>query len=401
MERWKINLIVLWIGQFITMGGMTMIIPFLPYYIQEMGVTDSHQVAVWSGLIFAANFVTSFIFQPIWGGIADRKGRKIMLLRSGVGMAIAMLLMGTATAPWQLLLYRMLNGTVSGFVPAGIALMSTNTPKEKMGFAMGTLQSGATAGTILGPLFGGLLAQVIGYRHIFYITGSLLLLATLITMLLVKEKFDRKEVEKKPKISFVAGLKQLVKIKQLPALYSVTILIQFALLSSMPIIPLFVQELYHGPVSMLAFYAGLVSSITGFSNMLASPILGKYSDKLGAQKILGICLIGAAVAFIPQIFVQNIWQLLLSRFLQGIFMGGLLPSVLALINKYTPAGMESRSISYNMSALSMGNMLGPTLGGVLSGFLGNRGIFALATVLLLLNAVWVRISLHDKKKQAA
>lgn len=209
----------------------------------------------------------------------------------------------------------------------------------------------------MGPLIGGLLAQYIGYKDIFYITGVCLFIATVFTMLLVKENFDRKSVAAKPKVPFVKGLRQIAAIPQLPALYSVTILIQFAFLSTNPIMPLYVQELY-GPSKSIALFAGLVSSITGFSNMISSPVFGKWGDKLGAEKILGFCLVGAALSFVPQALVQNVWQLLGCRFLLGIFMGGLLPSVLSLINKYTPAGMEGRSISYNTSALAFGNMLG-------------------------------------------
>ncbi|NTZ18796.1 MFS transporter [Paenibacillus sp. JMULE4] len=397
MERWKINLIVLWLGQFMVMSGMTMIIPFLPLYIQEMGIHDPHEVAVWAGLIFAANFVSSFIFQPIWGGLADRFGRKVMLLRSGFGMAFVMMFMGMAATPLHLLLLRLANGVISGFMPAAVALVSANTPRERMGFAMGTLQSGSVAGTILGPLFGGVLAEWVGFRPIFYITGGLLFAASVLAAFLVKEKFDIEQAKTRPTMSVFSGFRELIRIRQLPALYSVTFLIQFSILSSMPLIPLFVQEL-HGSGQLLAFYAGLVGSVTGFSNMIASPLLGRLGDRLGSQRILAIALIGTGLAFIPQAFVTNIWQLLASRFLLGVFMGGLLPSVQTLIRQYTPSGMESRAYSFNTSALALGNMLGPVIGGAVSGLIGIRGIFMMAAVLLLLNALWVRLSLFPRNQ---
>src|SRR6476660_7826592 len=115
MVRWKVNLMVLWLGQFLVMGGMTMIMPFMPLYLQELGMKNPHEIATWAGIIFAGNFVTSFLFQPFWGGLADRYGRRVMLLRSGFGMAIVISLMGFAGNAWQLLLLRMLNGTISGF----------------------------------------------------------------------------------------------------------------------------------------------------------------------------------------------------------------------------------------------------------------------------------------------
>jgi DHA1 family multidrug resistance protein-like MFS transporter len=256
LVNWKVNLTVLWFGQFLVMAGMTMIIPFLPLYIQEMGITDPDQLAVWAGVIFAGNFVTSFIFQPIWGRLADRYGRKLMLLRSGFGMALVMTLMGFAASAWHLLLLRMLNGTISGFVPAAAALMSTTAPRDKMGFAMGTLQSGAVAGTILGPFIGGLLAGWIGFRPIFYITGALLFLASLFAMVVVKERFDPAGAAKQPHSSIYEGFKRLRVIPQLPALFSITVLIQFAMLSSMPLIPLYIQRCT-GMCRCLLFTQGL------------------------------------------------------------------------------------------------------------------------------------------------
>lgn len=399
MERWKLNLVVLWFGQFMVMGGMTMIIPFLPFYLQDLGLQDKRSIELWASWIFAANFITAFFFQPFWGGLSDQFGKKPMLLRSGFGMAIVMVLMGFAQSAWHLLLLRLLNGIVSGFQPAAVSLVSTNTPRERIGYAMGILQSGAVAGMILGPMIGGLLAGWIGFRAIFYVTGSLLFFASLLCIFLVKETLEPKTTTIKTKMSLFGGLSQLRKIPQLPALFTVTFLIQFALLSPLSLIPLFVEEL-HGKTQLLAFFAGLVGSVTGFSNMIASPLFGKLGDRIGAHRILFICLVGASLTFIPQVFVTNIWQLLASRFFLGIFIGGMLPSVYSLIRKYTPNGMESRAYGFNSSTLSLGNMLGPITGGLLAGLISIRGIFILAAVLLLFNAIWVRKTLFTAKSEA-
>ncbi|TVY00429.1 MFS transporter [Cohnella terricola] len=397
MQRWKINLFVLMGGNFLVMAGMTMIIPFLSLYLQkDLGLTGEHQIGVWAGLIFAANFITSFLFQPLWGKLSDKYGRKMMLLRSGFGMSIVMVMMGFATAPWHLLVLRMLNGVISGYVPAAVALVSATTPKERMGFAMGTLQSGGTAGAILGPFIGGLLADSFGYRPIFYITGSLLFLASAISWILVREKFDREAAARKPQISVIRGFRDLMVIRQLPVLLTITFLIQFAMLSPMPLMPLYVQNL-HGTTENLAFYAGFVSSVTGISNMICSPLLGKLSDRIGAIRILLIALGGAAVMLIPQAFVGTVGQLLVFRFLLGCFMGGMIPTVNSLVRKYTPDGMESRAFGFNSSALSLGNMMGPVIGGALSGFIGIEGLFILSGVLLLATCLWATQALRAQK----
>jgi DHA1 family multidrug resistance protein-like MFS transporter len=388
MSRWKIDLTVLWFGTFLVMGGMTMIMPFLPLYIRELGIEGEHEIAMWAGAIFAGNFVTSFLFQPLWGKLSDQYGRKIMLLRSGFGMAVVIILMGFSQSAWQLLALRLLNGVISGFNPAAISLISATAPKERMGFAMGVLQSGTVAGTILGPLIGGVLADLYGFRPIFYLTGSLLLLSTLLIWLLVREKFDREKAAAEQPVSILAGLSELRAIKQLPVLFSVTFIIQFAMLSAMPIMTLFVEDL-HGSVQNLALLAGLVGSITGVSNMIASPLLGRLSDKIGPSKILLISLFGAALTFIPQAYATSLWQLFAARFVLGMFMGGMIPTVNSLIRKYTPDGMESRSYAFNSSFLSLGNMVGPIVGGLLAGVTGFSGVFLLSGVLLLLNGCWV------------
>ncbi|MBO7745442.1 MFS transporter [Paenibacillus sp. MWE-103] len=398
MEQWKKNLAVLWIGQFLVMGGMTMIMPFMSLYLQSprIGMTDEHEIATWAGIIFAGNFVTAFLFQPLWGKLSDKYGRKMMLLRSGFGMAIVMALMGFATSPWHLLLLRMVNGTISGFNPAAVSLVSINTPKEKMGFAMGTLQSGGIAGTILGPFLGGLLADAVGYRPIFYLTGISLFAASTLAYFVVKERFDRAQAAAKPAVSIIAGFKQLSGVPQLSALFAVTFLLQFAMIGPNPLMPLYVQRL-HGTDVNLAFWAGFVSSAAGITNMVAAPLLGRLSDRIGQAKVLGISLVGAAAMFVPQAFAATVWQLLLFRLLQGCFLGGLIPSVNALVRRFTPDGMEGRAFSLNSSMLSLGNMIGPIVGGVISGWTGIGGVFLISAVLFLINAAWVRKTLVAKR----
>ncbi|CAM4213160.1 MAG: MFS transporter [Paenibacillus macerans] len=398
MKTWKVNLIVLWFGAFLVNAGMTMITPFLSLYLaRDLHVQGEHAIGLWAGTIFAANFATSFIFQPFWGKLSDKYGRKIMLLRSGFGMAIVITLMGFATQPWHLLALRLLNGTISGFNPASVSLISGTAPKERMGFAMGTIQSGNVAGTILGPLIGGLMAEYIGFRPIFYITGALMFIGTVLALVFVKENFDREEAAHTPQPSVLQGFLELNKTPQLTALFAVTFLLQFAMLSPMSLLPLYVEKL-HGAAANVSFWAGFVSAVTGISNMATSPVLGRVSDKVGAHRILTYCLIGAAATLIPQAFVHTVWQLIVIRFLMGVFMGGLLPSVNALIRFYTPDGMESRAFGFNSSTLALGNMLGSLIGGFLAGFIGIEGLFIISGILLLINTIWVRIKLYEKPK---
>lgn len=380
MDEWKKNLYILTVSVFIVMAGMTMIIPFLPLYLQQLGVTDPEQVSIWSGLIFGINFFSAFLVSPLWGRLADRYGRKLMVLRSGFGMAVVMVLMGFATGPWSLFFFRLLNGVISGFNPAAITLVSTNTPKKHVGYALGILQAGSVSGSICGPLFGGMLANVFGYRMIFNFTGLLVGIATIAVYFLVKETFHAPKNEEKT--SAKQDFKTIVSVRPIPSIFFVIFLIQFALVGINPMISLFVDELSASANS--AFYAGLAVSAMGFANMLASPQLGKLSDKKGAQYVLYASLIGAVLFSIPQVFVIKVWQLIAMRFMVGLCLGGLLPAANALIRRLAPEGMESRTYGFSNSFLFLGNMLGPMMAGIVAAQLGIRSLFIFSATLLLI-----------------
>ncbi|WP_096199236.1 MFS transporter [Bacillus sp. FJAT-45350] len=394
-NQWKRNLFILVICQFLVMGAMTMIIPFLPLYLQELGVTEPKQVSLWAGIIFGANFLTAFLFSPFWGRLADKYGRKSMILRSGFGMALVITLTGFAVGPWSLLLLRLLNGVISGFIPASIGLISTNTPKERVGYALGVLQSGAVAGGICGPLLGGLMAQSLGYRGIFYVTGIFILLAAFVVLFFVKEDFT--PVEQKEKTNAFEDFKKVTAHAPVLSLYMVVFFIQLAIMGVNPLLSLFVQELTTG--QNVALYAGLAISVMGFANMLSSPQLGKISDKKGAQHVLIYSLLGVALFTIPQAFVTEFWQLISLRFLVGLCLGGLLPAVNTLIHHHSPKGMESRTYGFSNSAMYLGTMLGPIIGGFIVSSVDIRAIFFFSSFFLLLNVFLVKTKILPATKK--
>ncbi|MFA9557338.1 MFS transporter [Evansella sp. AB-rgal1] len=395
MPQWRRNLYILMVCQFCVMGAMTMIIPFLPLYLQELGVTDPRAVSRWAGIIFGANFLSAFLFSPLWGKLADRHGRKMMLLRSGFGMAIVITLTGFATGPWSLLLLRLLNGMISGFIPAAIALMSMSTPKKDVGYALGLLQAGAVAGGIFGPLFGGMMADLFGFRTIFYITGAVILVAAIVCLLFVKENFVKKE--EKVKTNTLQDFKKIVSTSPILSLFFVFFIIQMALIGINPLLSIYVQEL--SPSQNVAFYAGLAMSIMGFANMSASPFLGRISDRKGAHHVLFFSLLFAAIVTLPQAFVQSYWQLIAFRFLLGLCLGGLIPSINSLIRHLAPTGMESRTYGFSNSAMYLGTMIGPIAGGWLASYAGIRSLFLVSFVLLITNVFVVRLKVIPQMKK--
>mgnify|MGYP001059118472 CR=1 FL=1 len=397
METWRRNLYVLCGCLFVAMVAMSMIIPFLPLYIHDdFGIEDPNEAAFWAGIIFGANFLTSGLVSPIWGNLADKHGRKIMILRSGFFMSITMALTGLADNLWQLLGIRLFNGLVGGIVPASTALVASNVPEEKIGWAQGLLQSFVTAGSIMGPLFGGFMAEYIGYRHIFLVTGGLLFASTLVIAFAVHEKFT--PPKKSERSSLREDFRLIFSSRELPTLFLVTVMIQFALQSITPLLPIYIFQLLGPEGGRVAMWSGIVAAATGIANVLAAPILGRLGDNWGSQKVLLACLLITAVLFIPQGLVFAVWQLVLLRFLVGLTIGGLLPSVHALLRRETPTHMVSRVYGYNNSFVCLGNLLGPTIGGFLAGYISINGVFLMTSAFLFLNAAWVYYSLFRKRQ---
>ena len=187
MELWRKNLYILWGTQFLAMVGMNLVVPFLPFFIRQIGVTDPTELARWSGLVFSGPFVLSFIATPIWGNLGDRYGRKIMVVRAIFGLALSQVLIGFSQNVVQLLIFRIVQGAISGFIASALALVSTNTPKDRIGYALGFMQSSTAGGMVLGPFVGGLLADLVGYREIFFVTAALCAVGGVVVMLKVQE----------------------------------------------------------------------------------------------------------------------------------------------------------------------------------------------------------------------
>lgn len=187
MESWKVNLISVWFGCFFTGLAISQILPFLPLYISQLGVSSHEALSMWSGLTFSITFLISAIVSPMWGSLADRKGRKLMLLRASLGMAIAILLQAFATHVWQLFLLRGIMGLTSGYIPNAMALVASQVPRERSGWALSTLSTAQISGVIGGPLMGGFVADHIGLRAVFLITAMLLVVSFLVTLFLIKE----------------------------------------------------------------------------------------------------------------------------------------------------------------------------------------------------------------------
>ena len=392
MKMWKRNLIVCWFGMFVTGIGISQIAPVMPLYIKHLGITNNSAIAEYSGIAFGITYIISAIFSPIWGNAADRIGRKPMLLRASLGMALVISIMGFAPNVYVLIALRMLQGTITGYSTACTTLIATQTDKKNAGYALGTLSTASIAGSLLGPTIGGFIEDTVGLEPVFYITGAMLFIAFITTALFVKENFVKEET----KVLSTKEIWNSVPEKKLTIGLSITFfIISLALYTIEPIITVYVSELNKSSAHV-AIIAGLAFSASGFANIIAAPRLGKLSDKIGAHKVMLFSLIAAGVIYIPQAFVTNPWQLMGLRFLLGLTLGGLNPSVNTLIKKITPNSITGRIFGFTISAGYLGIFGGSVLGGQIAAKFGISCIFFVTSGLLLLNALWVYFNIYKK-----
>lgn len=387
---WKKNLFVLSIAVFIAGIAFSEIMPFLSLYINTLGNFSHQQLNFWSGIVYSGTFIVSAVVSPWWGKLADKKGRKPMILRAGIGMSVVIACMGLVQNVWQLLLLRMLQGVFAGFISNSNALVVTETPKTNSGQALGTIASATTAGTLLGPLVGGALTSIFSYRITFMITGGLLLLCSILVLFFVHED-DFKPVTAK-KLDKASGvIKSLRSPHLIFGLLLTTLIIQAANNSINPIVSLYVRQLLNGHDNVV-FISGVIAALPGIATFLVASRFGALGDKIGTHKIIVAGFIAASIFFFLTAFVRNTVELGILRFLVGFSDACLFPQVQTMLTKNSPAAVTGRIFSWNQSAMYIGNIVGPLLGSFVSGMFNYSMVFIVTTVIVLINLLLFRIN---------
>ncbi len=380
MESWRKTLYITWIAETVAMLGFSFIFPFLPFYIQELGIKDLHQVAIWAGLLATAPALGLIISAPIWGMLADRFGRKIMLERAMFAAGILLILMGLAKNVQQLLWLRVIQGLFTGTITAAIALVAAAIPRERSGFGLGLMQSSVYTGASLGPLLGGLAADFWGYKTSFFVAGAIIFTAGIMVFLGVEEKFIPLRIhQKKDKIR---KRKFPWKNNFLPIL-AILFLIQLAGTIVIPIFPLFVQKLVSSS-ARLASTTGLILAASGIVSAFAAVTIGKFSDKIGYKNILVFATVFAGLFCILQSFAQSAFQLLWYRVAFGLAVGGLIPTVNAIIILNTSREDVGKTFGTSSSISAAGSALGPIIGGTVASLFTIQTPFIFSGVLLLI-----------------
>ncbi len=399
MEIWKKNLYVVFFAEMIVVTGMTFVIPFLPFYVKELGISNIEQAARWSGWLMGAPALSMIIVSPFWGSLADRVGRKPMIERAIFGGAISVFMMALATNVYQLLIIRIIQGVLTGTIAACTALVSASSPSRKMGFSLGLLQTGFFLGNFLGPLLGGISADILGFRNSFRITAALLFIAGWLIFFLVEENFTP-SVTKKQIIPFKKRIALFFNNGQLFIMFLILFLVQLSVQIISPIFPLFVETIVSNP-KIVSTFTGLMYAITGLMSAFSAINIGKLIEKKPSNLLLTISLLGTGLFFLSHAFVTDTTQLILLRVGLGLFYGAIIPIANTIIGLSTPSEHRGKVFGVANSTTYLGNVLGPISGAFIMITFSLPAVFIFTGGLLLLAGLALPLAMNKIEKTSS
>jgi DHA1 family multidrug resistance protein-like MFS transporter len=389
VAQWRRNLAAIWAAQMLAIVGFNTRAPFFVFFLRDdLGVHSTRALTIWSGALNSAGALTMMIAAPIWGIVADRYGRKPMVVRAMTCGFVLATLSSFAQHPWHVLILRMLEGATIGTVSASVAFVASSVPKERLGFSLGLMQMAVFSGASIGPLVGGYLADLLGYRHTLWVSGALLGLGALVALIFAREDFVPQAATQAKRPGFFATTRMHLHNRLLLVLIAVPMLEQTANQSVSPIVPLFVQNLISAGKNP-ASITGLMLGLGGVAGAISAIFFGRLSDKSNPKYILLTCLLIGGCAYFPQGLAPTVIVLIAARLVFGLTTGGVGPTTNALLAEITPA--EQRGSVYGLLSASTaaGGLIGPLGASTLAAATSLRLPFFLTGTMLLLTAVWV------------
>lgn len=399
IEPWQRTLYIMFVAQLVTAIGFSNIFPFLSLYVSALGTNTTLSVEFLAGAVFSAQALTMMIASPIWGAVADRYGRKLMVQRAMFGGAVILFMMGFVRSAEELVLLRAVQGLITGTVSAANALVASTAPRHRSGFAMGLLLVGHSTGIAIGPLIGGTLADAFGYRLTFVLTAVLLLIAGLLVLFGVRESFQRAEGDEMKIGSFLAGWQHVFQAQGVALAYGLRFLANLGRVIIIPFAPLFIASLLSSDARLNTF-TGLVIGVAAGAGTLTAVFLGRLGDNIGHRRVLQWAALLTGLFYLPQSFVTQPWQLLVLQALSGAAAGGIIPTLSALLARYTDPGEEGSVYGLDNSIVAGSRAVAPLLGSVIAFWFGLRATFTATAVVFLLVALLAMWKLPDAKPVA-
>lgn len=339
-----------------------------------------------SGLVFSGQAFAMMLASPIWGNLADRFGRKMMIQRASYGGATLLLMMAFVRSAEELVLLRTVQGLVTGVIAANNALIASIVPRKRSGYAMGVLQMALGVGIAVGPMMGGAIADAFDYRTAFYVTSALLLVAGIIVTVGVKEPDRPENGGEIPSPSFFQEWKYIFSTKGVGITFLLRFLTQMGRMMVIAILAFFARELIQNP-DQLNSTVGLMIGISAGAATLSAVYLGKLGDRIGHQKVLFASTLISGLIYLPQASVTSAWQLVVLQGLAGMALGGIIPSMAALLANYVSAGHEGAVYGLDNSINAAGRSVAPLTGGLIAQWLGLRATFLSTGVVFLVTAI--------------
>ncbi|MBE9525305.1 MAG: MFS transporter [Chloroflexi bacterium] len=386
IERWQRTLYILVLAQLMTAAGIASIFPFLPLFVESLGTNTNMSLALLSGWVFSAPALTSMIASPIWGILADRYGRKIMVERALFGGAIMLFLMTFVKSAEQLIFLRAIQGAITGTMAAASTMIISVTPRQRTGYALGLLQVGFGAGIAVGPMVGGVMADMYGYRSAFYITALMLFLAGVIVLFGIQEQFKATQSSARQRVSIFSTWQNLLNTSGVMQTYVLRFFSSLGRMMMLPIIPLFIRQMMPN-TDRLNTFTGLVLGVASASMTLSAVILGRLGDRIGHRKVLIVCAASLACFYALQGQVTIGWQLLVLQALAGFSTGGVVPMISALLANRVHKGAEGAAFGLDNSINAAGRAVAPILGGAIATWLGMPFAFVATGVIFIFVAM--------------
>jgi len=381
--NWRRNLYALFAAQMLAIVAFSLRAPFLPFYLSDLGATSTDAQTLWSGIINAAGAGVMAITAPFWGAAADRYGRKPMLIRAMAAAVVTIALMSLATEVWHLLALRLVEGALTGTVTAATALVAAGTPRDRLGYGLGLIQTAVFSGASLGPLAGGFLADEIGFRPTFWIASAMMAAAALIVLWFVHEQFTPVQRVTTTGRGGFGGVWGLVAGRTLLTMIAAMLMIRLASSAVQPIMPLFVEQLAHAAAGTASTLSGITLGIAGVTSAISAVFLGRLGDRAGHRRILFWSTLAAGLLYFPMAAAQAPWQLIVLQALFGFAAGGLIPAANALVADHTPADRRGAVYGLMAAAQSTGGFVGPLAGSILAASLGFPVALSVTGALLL------------------
>jgi MFS family permease len=369
--------------------GFTLVMPFLPLYIAELGTTDVKEIAMWTGLTLGATPTVTAISAPLWGRVGDRYGSKVLVIRSLVAFILTKAAMAFVTAPWQLFALRALLGVFAGYGALTISMAAESAPRDRMAQAIGMVQTGHRLGPAIGPVIGGLLAPIVGLRNAFLFAAGFYVVALIEIVLFYQE--PRETSTPRQMRGGRAVLAHLFRLPGFVLALGVIFGLQTVDRSFGPVLPLYVAQV-GVPIARIPIVTGVLFSLGALAAAFGHHLAGRLINRRPARTVIVAGTLLAAASVTTIILAPSLWIVGAAMIMFGVSVGVSTTTIYAVAGSALPPDAHATGFGVMTTASLMGLAVSPVVAGFIGGS-GLRLVFVVDVLLLVLvgTLTWFRL----------